>query len=254
MSERFIKSPNIPECDISLAMIDGRTRKSVVSGLEKHGIFTIRTQRCEGLYEAVSFHPDMFIHHMGNGDIVAAPNTPSKTLEELSLTGFNIIKGYKSITGKYPDNIAYNVARIDNYAVCNIMHTDKVLLEYFKNISVRLIDVKQGYSKCSICIAGNGIIITSDEGIYRSLIPYDFQLLKIRSGFIELKGLNYGFIGGAAGLISQKELAFAGNVEFHPDFDKIFKFLSMNGIEIKILDDGMLEDIGTIIPLKEYRL
>jgi hypothetical protein len=232
--ERLIKNPNIPGGKVSLALIDGSTRESVVSNLEKLGVRTIKTLKCTMLYEAVSSHPDMFIHHLGGGDIVAAPNAPSKTLEELSGFGFNIIKGHKTITGKYPDDIAYNVARIDNYVVCNTAHTDSVLLEYFRNSGIKLIDVKQGYSKCSTCIAGKGIIITSDEGIYKSLLPYDFEILKICSGFIELKGMDYGFIGGTSGLISDKKLAFAGNIEVHPDFDKILKFLSRNDIEIKI--------------------
>jgi hypothetical protein len=70
--------------------------------------------------------------------------------------------------------------------------------------------------------------------------------------FIELKGLDYGFIGGASGLISPNLLAFAGDITAHPDFDKIEKFLFKNGINIKILDDGPLMDIGTITIIKEY--
>lgn len=252
--ERFILNPNIPEGDVSLVLIDGRAGESAISNLERRGIKVLKTQKCTPLYEAVSFHPDMFIHHLGGSSMVCAPNAPSKTVEELFSLGFNIIKGRKSITGKYPDDIAYNVARIDNYAVCNTAYTDPVLMECLRNLGVKLIDVKQGYSKCSILIAGRRSIITSDEGVYRTFLPYDFELLKIRPGFIELKGLNYGFIGGAAGLISQKVLAFAGNIKCHPDFDEILKFLCKNGIDIEVLESGKLQDIGTLIPLKEYSL
>jgi hypothetical protein len=95
-------------------------------------------------------------------------------------------------------------------------------------------------------------VITSDDGIYRVLCKYNFDILKIQPGGIELKGLNYGFIGGASGLISKKALAFSGNITLHSDFKKIKNFLDNHNISIKTLDEKSLSDIGTFIPLKEY--
>lgn len=248
---RFVKNPNIPEGMVTAVLVDGRMRKDALKELEKMGIEAIKTQPVSGLYEAVSYHPDMFIHHIGGNNIVAAPNSPVDTIEKLKLLGFNIIYGCKTITGKYPYDIAYNVARIEGYAICNAAYTDYILLGLIEDYGIKIIDVKQGYSKCSVCIAGPGIIITSDDGIYRKLFKYDFEILKISPGFIELSGLNYGFIGGASGMVAHNVLAFSGDITNHPDFKKIYNFLDNNGINIKILDHGVLQDVGTIIPLKE---
>lgn len=250
--ERFITSPNLPENMVSLVLADGRIRESMVSGLESRGVHVVRTEPCPMLYDAISCHPDMYIHHLGGKNIIAAPNAPASVVDRLIELDFNILKGQKSLTSKYPGNIAYNVARMWDYAICNISSSDPVLIDSLVESGVKLINIKQGYAKCSLCIAGYGIVITSDDGIYKILSKYDFQVLKIKPGFIELKGLNYGFIGGAASLISSNTLAFAGNALVHPDFDKIIRFASQNNIDIRMLDDGLLTDLGTIVPLKEY--
>jgi hypothetical protein len=250
--EKFIAAPNLPEGNVSCVIADGRVRDSILHTLRCSGIDVILTDRCDSLYNAVSFHPDMFIHHLGGNDIVAAPNSPAETIKKLSDRGVNIIRGGIPISRNYPGDIAYNVARIGEYAVCNISHTDRVLLSCLSDLGVRLIDVKQGYSKCSICVVDENSVITSDEGIYRSLFNHDIEVLRISPGLIELPGLNYGFIGGTSGFISAEYLSFAGNILLHPDFKKIEKFLFEHGKKIKMLDDGKLLDVGTLIPLKEY--
>jgi len=250
--EQFIKSPNLPENRASLVVLDGRARKTIINSLKDMGIEVLLTTKCTDLYDAVSYHPDIFIHHLWGNHIIAAPNAPADFLRNLEKHGFNIIMGQKSISGKYPDDIAYNVARIGDYAVCNIVHTDKKLLQCLTDRGIRIIDVKQGYSKCSLCIVDNKAVITSDEGLYSTLLKYDFDILKINPGSICLSGLDYGFIGGASGLISNDTVAFAGNIMLHPDYKIIKEFLLRHGKNEKVLDSKELMDIGTIIPLKEY--
>jgi hypothetical protein len=94
-------------------------------------------------------------------------------------------------------------------------------------------------------------LIVSDEGIYNTLSKYNFDILKIRSGFIELKGVNYGFIGGASGFVSNDTLAFSGNVTKHPDYKKIMEFATRHGVNIISLSQNTMSDIGTFIPLKQ---
>lgn len=252
--ERFIKIPNLPQNKASLVALDGRARKTIIDSLQNMGIHVLLTNGCEDLYSAVSYHADMFIHHLGENYIIAAPNAPASFIEKLEDYGFNIIRGDKPITGKYPDDIAYNVARIGDYAVCNRAYTDKTLLKCLHERDVKIVDVKQGYSKCSLSIIDSETVITSDEGLYYALIKYDIDVLKINAGAIDLPDLDYGFIGGASGLVSSDTVAFAGNIALHPDFQKIKKFLSQHGKQVKVLDSKKMLDVGTIIPLKEYSI
>lgn len=252
--DKFIAKPNLPEGKVSLCVIDMRAKKEVIENIKKYGADVILSGRCRELYDSVSCHPDMYMHHLGGKYIVAAPNAPDDTMRELANRGFNIIRGEKAAAGKYPDNVAYNVARIGDWAVCNIKHTDRILLNYFHDMNIKLIDVKQGYAKCSICIVNAGALITSDEGIYRVLLKYGFDILKIRPGHIELPGLNYGFIGGASGLLDAGTMFFAGNLLTHPDYNNIEIFLKKYNINTKPLSNEVLFDVGSIIPLKEYSI
>ena len=247
----YIDNPNIPKGKVSLGIIDGRAEDSIKLELKKRDIKLILTEKCTELYDAISYHPDVLIHHLGGKDIIAAPNTPYSIISDLESNEFNVIKGRKKVGAKYPEDIAYNVARIGKNAVCNIKYTDEYLLDSLKDRGVNIIDTNQGYSKCSVCIVAEDALIVSDEGIYNTLSKYNFDILKIRSGFIELKGVNYGFIGGASGFVSNDTLAFSGNVTKHPDYKKIMEFATRHGVNIISLSQNTMSDIGTFIPLKQ---
>lgn len=248
---KYIEEPNMPCTKVSLCVVDMRARKSIIDGIRKSGAEVIQAGKCDELYDSVCCHPDMYIHHLGLRNVVAAPNSPKNTIYELQKRGFNIIKGQKAVSGKYPDSVAYNVARIGEFAVCCMKYCDPVLLRNLYDMNIKIIDVKQGYSKCSVCIVNSRAVITSDDGIYNALLNNGFDVLKISPGYISLPDLNYGFIGGASGLLDDVAVSFAGNIEGHPDFKKIEIFLSKYGKRAKSLDSLVLTDLGSIIPLME---
>jgi len=114
-----------------------------------------------------------------------------------------------------------------------------------KCISSRnLIDVRQGYSGCSICIAGDNAIITADPFIHKRAIENGLDSIIITSGHIQLPFFDYGFIGGAS-FYSDGKVYFFGNVSKHPDFYEISKFCYMHGSEIHSLGNGILLDYGS---------
>jgi hypothetical protein len=91
--------------------------------------------------------------------------------------------------------------------------------------------------------------ITSDEGIFRTLSGQGFDILLIRPGHIRLPGMDYGFIGGATGLISKHEMVVAGSLNLHPDGVRIEEFLADRGVSLVNLSEEPAMDIGTIIGL-----
>lgn len=249
----FVQTPNIPAADVSLCMIDGRAPRAVTEMLKSFGADVIPTGRCDGLYEGVSYHPDMLFNHLGGREIVAPPNAPEATVLRLKSYGFEIIEGSTPVYRKYPYDTAYNVARIGELCVCNAKHTDRKLMDRLYDAGAHIIDVKQGYTRCSICIVDDHSIITSDEGVYGVLRKYDLDILKIRPGFIELPGLDYGFIGGSSGLISSDRLFFVGNISLHPDRKKIERFLREHNKKMISVYGCNLLDVGGVMPLMEIR-
>lgn len=252
--DNFIDIPNLPNGRVSLAIIDGRIPMEIERKLYELEIKIIKTEKILGLYEAVSYHPDIMLHHLGGDKIVVAPNINSKLVYELENNGFNIICGKREVGTKYPWDVPYNAARVGNNLICNIKYTDDILLENIYSMKIKIINVNQGYTKCSICIVDNHAIITSDYKIYKTLIQNNIECCLINSGGIELFNMNYGFIGGSSGLISSQCLAFFGDLYAHNDYEKIIKFLIKYNKKKLNLSEKIINDFGSLIPLKEYSI
>lgn len=234
-----------------MVIADGRINNSIEEGFKKKNISVIKTKAYKGVYEAISFHPDIFFHHLGGSDIVYAPGTHEQTLSQLLSYGFKLIKGLTTLSSKYPHNIAYNVARIGKLAFHNTKYTDTILANELEKRKVRLIHVNQGYSKCMVCIVDEKSIITSDKGIAKAAKDNGLEVLLIESAEkILLPGFDSGFIGGSTGLINKNELAFSGNLETLNSSEKIFDFVRARNIKLVSLTYNSIYDIGSILPIR----
>ena len=108
-----------------------------------------------------------------------------------------------------------------------------------------MINVKQGYSKCSIVIVDEDSIITYDNGIANACEHAGMNVLRIRPGYVALAGYKTGFIGGASGRVGDT-IVFCGDISAHPDSTAITEFIQERGLNIKSFSFP-LTDIGSII-------
>lgn len=246
---KFIKTSFIPNSKLLIALVDKRITLNMEKSLKNIGIDVIKTCECTNTYNAIKFHPDINVCKLNDNNIVVAPNVYDYYVDVLNKYNFNVIKGDSYIEKKYPYNIAYNIALFGNYAVHNFRYTDKKILDFIERNNIQKIDVKQGYSKCSICIVDENSIITSDEGIFKSCSSYGIDCLFIQKGYIDLFDMDYGFIGGCSGLISNDTLAFYGNLSNHPNYNDIINFIHSKNMNIICLGDENLLDLGSIIPI-----
>lgn len=249
---KFVENPNLPNGKVSLVVVDGRIPREIEEELYKREIKIIKTERVKTLYNAISYHPDIIMSHLGNNKIVIAKNAPGKFVYNLENEGFEIIVGKNEVQEKYPKDIFYNICISGEDVICNEKFTDDVLLEEIYKSHRRIINIKQGYAKCSISLVDEGVFVTSDEGIHTILIREKKEALLIESGFISLFDMNYGFIGGASGKISHNEISFYGDLFNHKDSEKIRNFAQGKGNKVVSLGKNKLMDLGTLIPLKEY--
>jgi hypothetical protein len=252
--EKFVESPNLPSDRVSLAVIDGRVPPDIENNLLHMGIRLIKTKKTSGLYEAISFHPDIVLHHLGGREILAAPNIDTQLAYDLENEGFKLFFGKKEVTGTYPGDISYNVARFGNIALCKVKSTDEILLEKLFDKGINIIDTNQGYAKCSVCVVAENAVITSDNGIYSELQKRNISTMLIIPGHIKLFNMDYGFIGGTSGSVSNSEIAFFGNLNLHPNYNEIQTFLSKYNKSVINLSKNLIADLGTLIPLKEYSI
>lgn len=150
--------------------------------------------------------------------------------------------------GKYPHNVALNAAVAGNHVICKTNALDRKVREYCLNNNYELINVNQGYAKCSCAAVADRAIITADNGIYNSLIESEIDVLKIEQGRVELEGADTGFIGGATGYDkSSKTLYFCGDITKHPDYGMIKAFCEKYSVKAVSLTKDTLTDIGGIV-------
>ena len=178
-------------------------------------------------YPTISSHPDIYISDTGKKLIIQ-----------------------NEVNYKYPDYLAYNGIFLDRYFIHNLKYTSPILVNKAKIMGLELINVNQGYTKCSCVVVDGRSIITADEGIAKTLEAYDIDVLKIRTGHVKLDGFDYGFIGGASGRV-ENCIVFNGDLSTHPDHESIREFILRRGLEIVDFNGLELYDIGTIFVNKQ---
>ena len=206
--------------------------QGLVSWLREQGC-TFISFRTEGIVaEPVSNHPDMFICRMGYSDdaqLVICSEEKRKSLGKV-----------------YPQDIPYNAACTGRFFIHNLRFTAPELIETAGNLGMKMIDIRQGYAKCSIVIVDENSIITYDHGIAEKCRSCGMDVLEIRPGHVLLPGYDTGFIGGTSGRIGNT-IVFNGNLAEHPDFCAIKAFIEGKGLTLKWFEDWPLTDIGSII-------
>lgn len=247
----YIETPFLPSKSPRAVILDKRAPQSIQNKIRAEGINIIETPYCKGLYRAISYHPDILMHPISRNEIVVAPNIYEEMQSKLREFDIKVIKGNTFLRSNYPDNIAYNIGRVGKFAIHNFKYTDKEVLKRLDENEIKRIEVNQGYSKCSIGIVDENSIITSDKGIANEAKKHSIDVLLIQSEHIKLPGLNYGFIGGASGLIKKNKMLFLGDITAHPDYKKIKDFLKERDIFTEYIEGIELMDLGSIIPILE---
>ena len=146
----------------------------------------------------------------------------------------------------YPLDCAFCAFVSGGHLFCREASTDKDILECASLEGLRIVNVNQGYAKCSTAVLHDGALITSDVSIARVAEDNGIDHLLIRPGFIDLPGYDYGFIGGCCG-VWEDVLYFVGDVEAHPDYDSIFSFCQKHSTSAVSLSKDKLYDVGTLI-------
>lgn len=244
---KYIEKPNLPEGRVTLAAISSQAGESIKK-LNELGIKTIEIKPYSVLPEPVNSHADLQMLHLGNNDIFY--QNEHLCIGESDLK-FNMIKIKQSAGNRYPDDVRLNCAIIGNKIICNVNTVAHETLEFAELNGLTVINVNQGYSRCSICVINENAIITDDESIFAAAGNFFNDTLFVSKGSIRLNGYGYGFIGGCCGKVAKNLIAFNGAIESHKDYNKITDFISRNSVDIIELNNNPLYDIGGILPLCE---
>ncbi|MEL7654524.1 MAG: DUF6873 family GME fold protein [Bacillota bacterium] len=213
--------------------------------LQKKGCKLIEIKKTDAVYDAVSSHGDIYLCKLGD-ELVVAREELSLIQDKLQNNLVAYSEGVCELGYQYPLNIKYNAVQLGDYLIHNTKYTDPQILARAEELGLKLLNVKQGYTKCNLVIVDDHSVITSDEGITGVLTEHGIEVLLVGKGYVRLSGFPYGFLGGASGKVDN-EIIFNGNLSAHPDYEKIKEFISAKGLQTTYFKEYPLEDIGSII-------
>lgn len=242
----FVANANLPTGRV-VSIVCGELCDEVNAYLDSIGIERLVIKANSDIDPAVKYHADMAAIYLGTGKILLDKRQyplGKKLLEK----GLDVQYTEAKIIGEYPNDVALNFTIISNKILGRFDCADNRLVELASAFDK--INVKQGYCKCSCIVVSDNAMITDDKSIYDKAIANSIDCLLISKGDILLEGHNYGFIGGASGKISEKEILFFGDITKHRDYKKIADFIKKHGCKIISLDFP-LTDFGGIIPITE---
>ena len=249
---KFVETPNLPVC-VDTVIIGEKYCNILQNGVENLGINLLPMPVNPHVDARLSGHVDLSVLHLGGNKLLLAPYLKGSSFsQQLGNMGFDLQFADIEQSSLYPGDAQMNVCILGNKVIYNPKTVPDAIVKYL-TIGNRAVQVssRQGYSRCSVCVVNDNAIITADEGICRSAEARGVDVLKIRPGYIDLPGFDYGFIGGASFKISDTKLAFTGTLDSHPDAERIIEFASLHNVDIVYITDKPTSDIGGAIPISE---
>lgn len=220
--------------------------ENLLSDLSIHIIKTLPIQEID---EPVKDHPDMAVHPIDYNKFVVYNKHKDYYEEKLKEYGVQVIPSLNELNKFYPNDIALNVSRTNDYYFYKKNCIDLSIENNLKEMSKPKL-VKQGYSKCSSLVIGKNTIVTSDNGLYKTYIDNGVKSYLIPFGAILLPGYDTGFIGGCGGMISEDEILFYGNLERYKYSDQLVEILNTENIKYYYPRDCEFVDLGSIIGIR----
>lgn len=241
-----IFNPNLPQ-DNAKIVVMSTNNKELVNRVEELGIKVLSSENLSKLLIFEQYHTDLQLLHY-NKDTVFVLKECTSLKENLKKYFPNVIEISKNIDKDYPNNVMLNCVVLNDMLICNTKTIADEVLQMAIRDNLKIINVNQGYTKCSTCIVNENAIITSDKSIYKSC-RNEMDVLLIRQGYIKLSGTDYGFIGGSSFKYNRNTLVFTGNIELHPDYESIKSFVENHNVELLSLTENTMIDVGSIIPI-----
>lgn len=244
----FTVNANLPGSKVKSVLL-GENNEIVRTYLTGNGIECIELKINPLLDEETNNHADMLCSYCGNGSFIFSQKDAAvDTLIKEYNADVSIQKG---ICSPYPCDVALNACFLNKYLLCREVSLSALLKSYCSKNKIDIINTKQGYSKCSVCVVNEKSVITEDEGIAYLLKKYQFDVLLLNRGGVYLSDRHCGFIGGCSGLVNKNVLFFNGDVKSHPQYAEIKDFLIKRNIEIICSATPHLTDFGGFIPFYE---
>ncbi len=240
-----LEKANLPVGDVKLVAVSD-TAVELIEALDQNGISVIKILPSSKISDGTASHADLHLLHLGE-NVLWTSFEQSDKLDLLKTYGFNVRMLKEPLGGEYPFDVPLNAAVIGDV----VFQNPKTICKEINFANKKVVPIRQGYSKCSVCAVGENAVITDDTGIYSAALKNGIDALLVEKGDVKLRGRDYGFIGGCCGMINRTTMVFNGRLDSHRNAKEIKAFLKERGIDCLSFGEYPLTDIGGIIPLCE---
>lgn len=235
-------------------IIDNRMRMIEKKFFEKLHYKLIEVQSSSNVYSEISSHVDIFFCKINDLIFVEKSNFELILEKNSDLISY-ISSGESEIGCSYPEDVKYNICQIGSNVIHNFKYTDKKILDFIEENNLNKINIKQGYSNCSIAVIDEKSAIVTDPNIACELQKNGIEVLlleyvpdiKLLDKYGQYSKMN-GFIGGAMARIQDKIIIFGDLTKIDKN-KKIEKFIKKRDLAIVDFKDLDVIDYGGIIEI-----
>lgn len=228
-------------------LVDYRTPESECLELQALGFHVVLSEALDFLYEAVKGHPDLqFISACGK--LICHRGISRAKAEELAALGVTITLSERALKLPYPGHIILNAAISDDLLVHRLQETDPAVLEACAGL--KRVDVRQGYTRCSLAYVGKDSYVTNDDKIAKTLQKLEKNVLHLPYGDVQLEGFSHGFLGGCLSRVeigAEQLVLVTGDLDCYRYAEALTDFLRDIGVTPYSIGTGSLKDRGSII-------
>lgn len=223
-------------------ILDHRLPYQMKEYLKTQGYFLIEIPYSSQVYDEISSHADIFCCKIDD-TVILEPTLyryiSSRYKNSDMISSNRILCGSSCVKNPYPKDIAYNCCQIGKYCVHSFKYTDKIVEQVIEEKSKKVIDIKQGYSNCSIAVIDDKSVIVTDKSIENCLEKEGIDVLcleeKLSIQLLTKEGKISkmpGFLGGSMVRIEDTILVMGELSKIDKD-GKIQKFILEKGLKIK---------------------
>lgn len=243
---RFVENPHLPQGKVRQLILGQKYKKVLKTALINRNITPMWLNDNEFVDERLSGHCDLTAVHLGKNKLAVQEEAIAYCE---NINNIELISIKAPVSPEYPYDAALNICIVGDKLIFNPKSANDQIISQLGGL--KKLCCKQGYTKCSVCVADENSIITSDHRIASIASDAGINTLTVNENITALDGFGHGFIGGASFKISRNELAFTGVINDESERFRIERFLNERGINAVYLTGEPLFDIGSAIPIIE---
>lgn len=236
------------------------------SALDALGFVVVRLPSFKALGPYVRCHPDSLLYPLPDGRLLVHSDYYRENRELFDRTGLLFALTDEPVGAEYPRDVLLNALTLGGVLYGKLDSVSDTVKAAYKTH----VNVKQGYSRCSVLTLSDRAAVTADRGIARALMSNGVDVLLLPPCGILLRTYGEGehgtrsekkpcddsvrrdgFIGGS-GVLFQKGncileepvCGFFGDITAYEHYGQLERFAASHGVRLISLCGSPLEDFG----------